>query len=351
VTAPRTAHPFQMFDAMHAQPAALRAVGHENAAALDAAASAIGAAERVVVAGIGSSWHAALCGERLLAHAGLGPRVRAVSTFELAAYGPAPDARTATIVVSHGGGNRYVRESVDTAVRAGSAVIAITGKGHDSLAAAPHVLRTVEPEVSSTHTVSYTTAVALFAALAVRLGARDLAHDLDALPDRVATVLAREAGRAVGGRHAGRRRYWVLGAGANVATAHEAALKMSEAAHASAVGFEIEQVLHGPWAAVEADDLVVTIAPGEPAYERAVMAARVAREIGAAVVSIAGVDDEAGGAETIALPPTAEVLTPLLAIVPLQLIAYHLALARGTNPDTMRTHEPAYGRARRAMTL
>ena len=51
------------------------------------------------------------------------------------------------------------------------------------------------------------------------------------------------------------------------------------------------------------------------------------------------------------LPPTPEALSPILAVVPLQLFAYHTALARGANPDTMRTHEPAYGRVLRALSL
>lgn len=355
MTAPRAGHPYSMHDAIFAQPGALRLVTRGNDAALDGSAAKLRDAARVVIAGIGSSWHAALVGERLLAQAGgLGARVRAMSTFELAAYGPAPDATTATIVISHGGGSRYVREALDAAKRAGGATIALTGKGHETLAAAQHVLRTVDPEVSSTHTVSYTTALSLLVSLAIRLGARDLAHELGEIPDHVATLLGQESWDDMAARYAGRRRYWVLGAGPNVATAYEVALKMSEAAHVTALGFEIEQFLHGGWAAVDADDLVIVVAPAGPARERALMAGRAAREIGAAVLMLAEESDRDAAAvasETIAIPPIPELLSPILTIVPLQLLTYHLALARGVNPDTMRTHEPAYGRARGTMSL
>jgi glucosamine--fructose-6-phosphate aminotransferase (isomerizing) len=350
MTAARTRHPFHMHDAIYAQPGALRLVTSGNETALDAAAAALREAERVVIAGIGSSWHAALVGERLLAHAGRPGGVRAMSTFELAAYGPSPDAGTVTIAISHGGGSRFVREAVDGAGRAGGTVIAITGRGHEALGGAHHVLRTVEPEASSTHTVSYTTALALLAALAIRLGARDLTSGLGDLSGRVAALLEAEAWAALAARYSDRRRYWVLGGGPNVATAYEAALKLSEAANVPAVGFETEQFLHGPWAAVERDDLVIVVAPPGPSHARGLMAAHVARRIGAAVLLLAEAPDPVATG-TIALPATAELLTPLVAIVPLQLLAYHLALARGTNPDTMRTHEPAYGRARDAMSL
>ena len=355
MTAPRRGHPFHMHDAILAQPGALRHVHRGNDAALDAAAASIRDAERVVIAGIGSSWHAALVGERLLAQAGgLGGRVRATSVFELAAYGPPSDASTATIVISHGAGSRYVRAAVDAATRTGRAGIAITGKGHEALATADHVLRTVDPEVSSTHTVSYTTALALLASLAMRLGAPALATPLAALPDQVAALVARDSWTAPAARHARRRRYWVLGAGPNVATAYEAALKLSEAANVPAVGFETEQFLHGPWASVDADDLVIVVAPPGPARSRALVAARAVREIGAAVLILAEESDRGAAevaTEVVGFPQTDELLTPIVTIVPLQLFTYHLALARNANPDTMRTHEPAYGRARHAMSL
>jgi glucosamine--fructose-6-phosphate aminotransferase (isomerizing) len=56
-------------------------------------------------------------------------------------------------------------------------------------------------------------------------------------------------------------------------------------------------------------------------------------------------------AETIALPPVPELLSPILAVVPLQLFTYHLALQRGVNPDTMRADQPAHGRARASLSL
>jgi glucosamine--fructose-6-phosphate aminotransferase (isomerizing) len=82
--------------------------------------------------------------------------------------------------------------------------------------------------------------------------------------------------------------------------------------------------------------------------------ARVAREIGAPVLALAEEDDgemSALATETIALPPVPELLSPILAVVPLQLLTYHLALRRGRNPDATRADEPAHGRARAVLAL
>jgi glucosamine--fructose-6-phosphate aminotransferase (isomerizing) len=155
-------------------------------------------------------------------------------------------------------------------------------------------------------------------------------------------------------RYGEKRCYWFVGGGPNTATAWEAALKMSEASHAPAVGFNCEQFLHGAWAALERDDVVFVIAPPGPSHERCLAAARVAREVGAPVVALAREDDRelaALASETIALPEVDELLSPILTIVPLQLFIYHTAVHRGVNPDLTRSDDPAYGRARSALSL
>jgi glucosamine--fructose-6-phosphate aminotransferase (isomerizing) len=350
---PRAGHPYHMHDAMYAQPGALRLVTRGND--VDGAAERIRKTARVVVCGIGSSWYAAVVAELLLAHVGrLGHRVRAVSAFDVTAYGPPLDADTTVIVISHSGRHDVVKRALAHASGAGAATIAVTGRQSDGLAAATLVLRTVAPEVSTTHTVSYTSALALLAALASRVGGDDdFAHELDELPDQLALLLGQESWDELAARYAGRRHHWFVGGGPNAATAAEGALKMQEAAYVAATGADVEHFMHGPWAACGADDLVTVIAPPGPARDRALVAARAAREIGAAVLALCAEDDReltATATETIALAPAPELLSPILAVVPLQQLAYHTALARGANPDTMRTHEPAYGRVRRALS-
>ncbi len=338
---PRAVHPYYMHDAIYAQPGALRLLTRGQGEAIEGAAARLAAMEHVLLCGIGTSWHATLVGELLFAHVGgLGHRVRAFHSFEFTSYWPGPDARTGAVVVSHRGSKRYSLEALQKAKASGGVGVAITGKGHEGLAAADYVLRTVEQESSAAHTVSYTSALAFLATLAATVGRdAEVRHELEEIPDMLALLLAQESWDELAGRFAGRRSYWFVGGGPNTATAYEAALKMSEANHSTALGFNCEQFLHGPWAALDAEDVVFLIAPPGPSRERCLAVARVATEVGAALVALAPEDDRdlaALATETIAIPPVSELLSPILTVVPLQLFTYHLALARGVNPDTMR---------------
>jgi len=353
--AARSGHPYYMHDAIYAQPGALRLVERGNGDALAQAASRIAALDRVVLAGIGTSWHAALVGELLLARvARLGQRARAFHSFELARYWPSPDERTAVVLVTHRGSKRYSREVLGPAPDKRGVSVLLTGKGSEPLAA-DITLRTVEQENSAAHTVSYTCALALLARLAADIGGDDeIRHELGEMPDRLALLLGQESWDDLAARFGDAPRYWFVGGGPNTATAYEAALKMSEANHASATGLHCEQLLHGPWAALEAPDVVFVIAPPGPSYERCLAAARVVRAVGAQLVAIVEDGDQEIAelaTETIVLPRVPEALSPILAVVPLQLFTYHLALKRGTNPDVMRADQPAHAQARAGLAL
>jgi len=349
----RSGHPFHMHDAIYAQPGALRLVTRGQGDALAAVATKLGAAPHVWLTGVGSSWHAAMVGELLFATAGrLGARVHAAHAFELNHGWPDLGDGAAVVAVTHRGVQRDVADVIARARSRGGATVVVTGKGA-AVAGAEHALGTVQLEASGCHTVSYTTALAMLAALAAAVGHDDaLAREVDGLPDKIALLLGQEAWEDLAVKFGGRRRYWVVGAGPNTASALEAALKLNEAAWIPALGFNAEQFLHGPWAAVEPDDALVLIAPPGPTHARCVDVARVASSIGAAVIALVAEDDREIGAlaaETIALPDVPELLSPVAAIVPLQLLIYHLAVQAGANPDTIRAEQPAHGRARAAV--
>jgi glucosamine--fructose-6-phosphate aminotransferase (isomerizing) len=348
---PRPGHPYHMYDAIYAQPGALRLLTRGQGPTLAATATGLREAPHVWLAGVGSSWHAALVGELLLARiGGLGRRARAVAAADLVDYWIDPGA--AVVAITHRGRSRYALAALSRGRATGGVTVAIAGQGIDALAGAEHVLRTVDQEASGCHTVSYTTAVAMLAALAAAVGGDDeTARQLEAIPDLLAMLLGQEAWEELAARFGGRRRYWFVGGGPNTATAYEAALKLSEGAWLPAVGFGCEPFLHGPFAALEPDDLVVLIAPPGPSHARCHDVARAVAEIGAPLVALVAEDDRAIAplaAETIALPAVAELLSPIVAVVPLQLLTYHLAVKAGVNPDTMRAEQPAYARAREA---
>jgi glucosamine--fructose-6-phosphate aminotransferase (isomerizing) len=354
--APRTGHPYYMHDAIYAQPGALRLVARGQADAIEAAALRLRGLDHVLLTGVGTSWHAALVGELLFARLGeLGLKARAFHAFELASYWPEAAGRAGVVVLSHGGTRRYSREALKRVKAGGGTGVVITGKGPEAPEEADWTLRTVDQESSGAHTVSYTAALALLAKLACAAGGKaETARSIDGIPDMLAFLLGQESWEDMAARYGEKRCYWFVGGGPNTATAWEAALKMSEASHAPAVGFNCEQFLHGAWAALERDDVLFVIAPPGPSHERCLAAARVAREVGAPVVALAREDDReiaALASETIALPEVDELLSPILTIVPLQLFIYHTAVHRGVNPDLTRSDDPAYGRARSALSL
>ena len=350
--APRAGHPYHMHDAIYAQPGALRLVARGQGDAIAAAAARLRTLDQVLLTGVGTSWHAALVGELLFARVGgLGRRARAFHAFELASYWPDGDARAGVIGITHRGTNHHTLAALARARGNGGAGVAITGKSTDAVAA-DWMLRTVDQESSGAHTVSYTTALALLAALATAVGGQSgTARELDAIPDLVASLLGQESWDDLAARYGSARYFWFVGGGPNTATALEAALKMNEAGHATTAGFNCEQFLHGAWAALEREDVVFLVTPPGPSRERCLDVARVVKEIGAPLVALAREDDHeiaALATETIAIPEVDELLSPILTVVPLQLFVYHAAVRRGVNPDVTRSDQPAYARARSA---
>src|SRR5215213_8873955 len=169
-TEPRNSHPYHMYDAILAQPEAFVRVVERNEDAIDELATRISLCERIFLAGIGTSHHVSLVGEHLMRAYGGGSDVRAVHSFDLALYGPELRQEDCVVAISHRGAKRYTALALERAREKGCPTALITGEGGGGEGRADAVFRTVAQEQSSAHTVSYTTAVAVLASLAGRLG-------------------------------------------------------------------------------------------------------------------------------------------------------------------------------------
>jgi glucosamine--fructose-6-phosphate aminotransferase (isomerizing) len=351
----RNAHPYHMHEAILAQPEAFIRVVEGNQDAVDPFASRIGSRERIFLAGIGTSHHATLVGEHLMRTYGAGPDARAVHSFDLALYGPELRPDDCLVAVSHRGAKRYTALALEKAREKGCPTALITGEGGGGEGRADVVFRTVPQEQSSAHTVSYTSSVAVLASLAGRLGhhrggSTTLPGGLlgEEIPGALRAALeTEEQVEELAREHAGRRRIWLLGGGPSGVTATETALKIKETSYLQAEGMPTETMLHGPFQCVEADDLFVLIAPSGAARERTLEVAELVEEVGAPYVIVG--DEKGGGrpgaAGVVRVPEVPEPFSALSCLVPLQLLSYHLALARGTNPDTFRVDDPRFARA------
>ena len=351
----RNAHPYHMHDAILAQPGAFDRVVERNEEAVDEFASRMSSCGRIFLAGIGTSHHATLVGEHLMRRYGGGPDVRAVHSFDLALYGPELRPGDCLVAVSHRGAKRYTALALERAREQGCPTALITGEGGGGEGRAEAVFRTVAQEQSSAHTISFTSAVAVLASLAGRLGHHR--RGSATLPEGIlgqeipgalrATLRTEEQVGEWAREHVGRRRIWLLGGGPSGVTATETALKIKETSYLQAEGMPTETMLHGPFQCVEAGDLFVLIAPAGSARERTLEVAELVEEVGAPYVIVGDetVGDRPGAAGVVRVPGVPEPFSAVSCLLPLQLFSYHLALARGTNPDTFRVEDPRFARA------
>jgi len=296
----------------------------------------------VFLAARGTSDNAALYGHYLFETL-LGIPAGLASPSVVTIYRTVPRLRGALVLgLSQSGRSSDIVRYVEAARSSGARTVAITNDPRSPLAAAAHdtlLLHSgVERSVAATKT--YTAQLAVLSLLVASMAEdRRLLDAHDRLPRWVERALdADDAVRPLSLRLSGVRRCLVTSRGYNFATAREAALKLKETAQVAAEALSSADLLHGPIAVVGRRFPVIMIAP--PGRTRGHLR-RVARRLAAQsarLVLVAPGRGFEGLAHTVIPVPAGipEILTPHVAIVPLQLLAYHLALARGFDPDRPR---------------
>ena len=347
---PRAAHPYRMYDAITSQPDAIASVIDSQLDLCAEVGEILAGKRRIHVVGIGTSWHAALVGASIMADR---PEAFAHNSFEFCTATPSVTADDGVIVISHRGTKRSSYDALDVAVAKGAYTVAITSTDPGPRIRVADVgIRTVAQETSAAFTISYTTALTALAmlnlAMAGSLG--DSGNGLAELPGNIAAIVADEDDvKSVVADHQDRRRFISAAWGANTANAYEVALKIKETSRADCEGFQIEQLLHGPFCSLDPDCLLTIIATPGDDRGRAGDLARAAAALGAPVWALSNRPDDGlaeAGARVFPLPGTPSYLTPIASVVPLQLFTYHLALARGTHPDLFQQDVPGQAAAR-----
>jgi glutamine---fructose-6-phosphate transaminase (isomerizing) len=300
----------KMREAMWSQPEQLARLVTDATPAETAAARLQG--RKVLLIGIGTSWHAAHHGAWMLRAAGV--EAEALHAADVAPYDRTIRAEDGVIVLSHTGGTGYSMQMLERANEAGAETVHISGigKGGD--------VETVEAEASYAYTVSHTGALVRLAQIATALGA-DLG-ELQDVPERVADVLDGE-GPLV---QPPQRLVELIGAGPNAWTAQEGALKIREASYVAAEGLSSEQFFHGPSVALDAQDTLVVLDGGGPMAGRTEAIANAVEVAGATVKRYQ--EHELG-----------EQLSVFPLTVVVQRIALELAEAKNVSPDRFRYEE------------
>jgi glucosamine--fructose-6-phosphate aminotransferase (isomerizing) len=301
--------------------------------------------DHVVVAARGSSDHAAIYAQYLFgAHLRLPVALATPSLISLYGIEPRLD-RSLVIGISQSGRSPDIVGVVAAARRQGAPTIALTNDAGSDLAAAAehHIDLRAGPELAVAATKTYTAELLSVAMLVIAIGSRlapveGREAELSAVPDALAEALATEAeATTVARRLVGRDRLIVVGRGFNYSTAREMALKLKELARLAADPYSAADFLHGPIALVEPGYPVIAIAPSGPtAADMDALVERLA-ELGVEHIVISDRQEAIAAASlAIRLPSLPDWLMPIAAIVPGQLLALHLALARGIDPESPR---------------
>ena len=298
----------------------------------------------VVMAARGSSDHAALYAQYLIGiRSGLPVMLATPSTVTL--YGAAARLDHAVVIgVSQSGRSPDIVEVVASARAAGAPTIAITNDPSSPLAeaAAEVIPLHAGEERAIAATKTYTASLAALARLSLALAPSEdplAARELAEVPSAIRAALATDdQARRVAGWLAGTGdRAVILGRGVEYATAREWTLKLQELAQVFALPFSMADFEHGPWALLEPGLPVLAVVPRGPGHVERLALLRRVREIDARVVAVSDDPEALAIDDGLALSPgTPPWLGPLVSIVPGQLLAVHLARARGRDPEAPR---------------
>jgi glutamine---fructose-6-phosphate transaminase (isomerizing) len=349
-----------MLKEIHEQPEALRQsltgrilrAGRIQVPELEPVWNAVRTATRVELVACGTASYAAMIGAGAIQQfTDLPARVTVGSEFR---YDPPPlDEKTLVIAVTQSGETADTIAPTRLARERGCPIIAVTNTLGSAITREADAVLFLQagPEMavaaSKTFVTQVTTLVVLAAGIAKLRGSlsdeaeAELVDGLNGLPAGAARALELNAPRAkdLARRYVNSRGFMFVGRGATYPAALEGALKLKEISYVHAEGYPAGELKHGPISLLDAECPLVAVATRSSTYEKLVSNVMEGRARDAKVIAVATEGDT--GIERIAddvawVPDTHELLSPVLAIIPLQLFAYHVALARGTDVDQPR---------------
>ena len=306
--------------------------------------------KRVVLLGQGTALHAAMIGRYLLEDLA---KIPAISEFasEFRYRNPIIEENTVTIAVSQSGETADTLAALQEAKDRGAlamGVINVVGSTISRETDAGVYLR-VGPEIGVASTKAFTGQVAVLTMIALWMGRRrfmgandtgELLRALDTVPEKMEKVLSMDAlVRKVTEKYVERENWLFLGRGYNYPTALEGALKLKEISYIHAEGMPAAEMKHGPIALINEGMPAVFIANRGRQYEKVMSNIQEVRARGGHVIAVATEGDteiKRYAEDVLYIPDIPEPLSPMLAVVPLQMMAYHAAVLRGHDVDKPR---------------
>ncbi|MDQ3556308.1 MAG: glutamine--fructose-6-phosphate transaminase (isomerizing), partial [Gemmatimonadota bacterium] len=307
--------------------------------------------QRVILLGCGTSWHSGLIGEYLLEDiARIPTSVEYASEFRYRR--PVVEPNTLTISISQSGETADTLWAMREAKQQGATTLGIVNQVGSTIARETDagVYLHAGPEIGVASTKAFTSQVVVLAMITVHLGrlrgtlsasrGREIVRALKQLPEQVAEIVARDDEfRELAEAYKDHPNFLYLGRGYNFPAALEGALKLKEISYIHAEGYPAAEMKHGPIALIDENMPVVVIAPRDAVYEKIKSNVEEVKARGGCVIGVVSDGDSELDRHldhTIRIPRTHDALTPILASVPLQLLAYHIAVLRGCNVDQPR---------------
>ena len=306
--------------------------------------------KRIIIVSCGTSYHAGLVGEYMFEeYAGIPVEVEFASEFRYRK--PLLDKYTAVLAISQSGETADTLAAVREAKAKGALTLGIVNVVGSTIARETDagIYNHAGPEVSVASTKAFTSQLAVLALLTLYLGRRRgmslvtgqrIARELSRIPKLMTEVFKQDKMiKKLAKKYAGRKNYLYLGRKYNFPIAFEGALKVKEIAYVSAQGYPTGEMKHGPIALIDSEALCIMVAPKDSVYEKSVSGLEEIKARGGTVVVLTTEGNTALAKKAdavIALPKTLEMLTPLLSVIPLQLLAYHMSVARGYDVDRPR---------------
>ena len=309
------------------------------------------AAERIIILGCGTSWHAGLVAEYLLEEFTRIP-VEVEYASEFRYRNPIVRPTDVVIAISQSGETADTLAALRLAKSQGAHVFGVCNVVGSSIARETHSgsYTHAGPEIGVASTKAFTAQVAVLTLIALHLGRRlgtlpseryfRLLAELSGIPDKVQRILEQDLRiQAISEEFHKATNALYLGRGYNFPVALEGALKLKEISYIHAEGYPAAEMKHGPIALIDSEMPVVFIATADEVYDKVVSNIQEVRARGGRLISVITEGDRTVPGlsdHVIEIPRCDDALAPLLTCIPLQLLSYHIAVMRGCNVDQPR---------------
>jgi len=318
---------------------------------LDSISDALLEAQRILIIGCGTSWHAGLVGEYLLEDLARIP-VEVEYASEFRYRNPVIGPKDLVIAISQSGETADTLAAIKMSKAAGATVFGVCNVVGSSIARETHAgaYTHAGPEIGVASTKAFTAQVTVLTLIAMYLGqakghlsgerAGEIAQELARIPAKIESMLdLNERIKTLSADMVESTNALFLGRGYNFPVALEGALKLKEISYIHAEGYPAAEMKHGPIALIDEQMPIVIVAPKGDMYEKLVSNVQEVKARKGRVLSITGESEKeikALSDSVIEIPDTLDCLSPLLTTVPLQLLSYHVAVLRGCNVDQPR---------------